>query len=184
MRTYETIAILKVDFPEKQIATLVKKVEKAASNKPGQLVRKDDWGVKKLAYEIEKQKQGRYLFWRYENESATPKEVDQCLRYDENVLRYVTYVMDDDDRVHQKNLKKLKEEKRNKEVRIDFKNPASLVKYMTDRGKIVPSRVSGATGPMQRRIAREIKRARQLALLSYVDGFGSQPAPHYEDGAM
>ena len=50
---------------------------------------------------------------------------------------------------------------------IDYKHPDVLKRFITDRGKIIPRRISGATQQQQRRITTAIKRARQLALLPY-----------------
>ncbi len=51
---------------------------------------------------------------------------------------------------------------------IDYKNPEILRGFITDRAKIMPSRRSGTCAKHQRVLAREIKRARHLALLPYV----------------
>lgn len=48
---------------------------------------------------------------------------------------------------------------------IDYKNISLLQKYVNDRGKIVPRRVSGITASEQRQLSRAVKRARFLALL-------------------
>jgi small subunit ribosomal protein S18 len=50
---------------------------------------------------------------------------------------------------------------------FDYKNPQLLRHYLTDRGKIVPARVSGLTAQQQRALTEAIKRARVLALLPY-----------------
>ena len=50
---------------------------------------------------------------------------------------------------------------------IDYKNPQLLKAFLTDRGKIVPSRISGVSSRVQRTITKSIKRARMLALLPY-----------------
>jgi small subunit ribosomal protein S18 len=58
---------------------------------------------------------------------------------------------------------------KNPELEIDYKNVSLLKKYITpESGKIVPSRISGVCNKHERKLAREIKRARQMALLSYV----------------
>lgn len=51
---------------------------------------------------------------------------------------------------------------------IDYKNVDFLKNFLTERGKILPSRISGNSSRYQRMIAREIKKARTMALLSYV----------------
>ena len=50
---------------------------------------------------------------------------------------------------------------------IDYKDPKLLARYMSEKGKIVPSRITAVSRKKQRVLAREIKRARFLALLPY-----------------
>ena len=52
--------------------------------------------------------------------------------------------------------------------KIDYKNPRLLGRYITETGKIMPSRLTGVSQKMQRKLAQEIKRARYLALMPYV----------------
>lgn len=52
-------------------------------------------------------------------------------------------------------------------ISIDYKDPEQLKRFITDRGKIIPRRISGATASQQREITNSIKRARYLALLPY-----------------
>ena len=51
---------------------------------------------------------------------------------------------------------------------IDYKDLERIARYVTERGKIMPSRISGACAKHQRRLAVAIKRARYMALLPYV----------------
>lgn len=53
------------------------------------------------------------------------------------------------------------------DILIDYKRPDILKRFITDRGKIIPSRVSGATASQQRKLTKAIKRARFMALLPY-----------------
>lgn len=50
---------------------------------------------------------------------------------------------------------------------IDYKNPQLLRSFLTDRGKIIPARISGVTAREQRQITQAVKRARMLALLPF-----------------
>ena len=54
-----------------------------------------------------------------------------------------------------------------KNVKIDYKNPAALKRLVTERGKIVPRRISGVCARHQRQVALAIKRARHIALMPY-----------------
>lgn len=51
--------------------------------------------------------------------------------------------------------------------KIDYKDPKMLARYMSEKGKIAPSRITAVSGKKQRELARAIKRARVLALLPY-----------------
>lgn len=53
--------------------------------------------------------------------------------------------------------------------KIDYKNPKLLGRFISERGKIVPSRISAVSAKKQRELAVAIKRARELALLPYCD---------------
>jgi len=52
---------------------------------------------------------------------------------------------------------------------IDYKDLETLKKYITETGKIVPSRITGTRAKYQRQLSRAVKRARYLALLPYTD---------------
>jgi len=54
-------------------------------------------------------------------------------------------------------------------VEIDYKDINTLKNYVTETGKIVPSRITGTSARYQRQLAAAIKRARYLALLPYTD---------------
>ena len=56
-----------------------------------------------------------------------------------------------------------------KEVDIDYKDLDALRQFIGETGKIVPSRITGASARFQRNLATEVKRARYLALLPYTD---------------
>jgi small subunit ribosomal protein S18 len=55
---------------------------------------------------------------------------------------------------------------------VDFKDERLLTRFLTERGKILPSRLSGTCGRHQRQLTRAIKRAREIALIPYIKGFG------------
>ena len=54
-------------------------------------------------------------------------------------------------------------------TQIDYKDLATLKSYVTETGKIVPSRITGTKAKYQRQLATAIKRARYVALLPYTD---------------
>jgi small subunit ribosomal protein S18 len=55
---------------------------------------------------------------------------------------------------------------------VDYKDERLLTRFLTERGKILPARLSGACARHQRQLGTAIKRARQIALIPYIKGFG------------
>jgi len=55
----------------------------------------------------------------------------------------------------------------NQEIKIDYKNVDVLAKYIAESGKIEPTRITGTCAKHQRALVREIKKARQMALLPF-----------------
>ena len=55
---------------------------------------------------------------------------------------------------------------------IDYKDERLLSRFLTERGKILPSRLSGTSARHQRQLSTAIKRARYIALLPYIKGHG------------
>jgi len=55
----------------------------------------------------------------------------------------------------------------NPEMPLDYKHPEVLINYITERGKIIPRRISGVCAKHQRRLSGEIKKARTIALLPF-----------------
>ena len=55
---------------------------------------------------------------------------------------------------------------------VDYKDERLLTRILTERGKILPARLSGACARHQRQLGTAIKRARQIALIPYIKGFG------------
>lgn len=55
-----------------------------------------------------------------------------------------------------------------KTLTMDYKDPKLLSRFITERGKMVPSRITGVCAPHQRALATAIKRARQIALLPFL----------------
>ena len=53
---------------------------------------------------------------------------------------------------------------------VDFKDERTLQRFLTERGKILPARLSGTCARHQRQLSTAIKRARELALLPYIKG--------------
>lgn len=91
MRRYETIFIANPDLPEEDQNTLQEKVRSVLASFKGELVKIEDWGIKKLGYAIRKSSRGRYFLVDYLAESpALVRELERTLRLNDGVLKFLT----------------------------------------------------------------------------------------------
>jgi len=89
-REYETIFILKPDVSNEIIGTLNSKIRGVLESGGGTLLKIENWGRRKLAYEVKKQLKGIYLFWRYLGGAGLVEEIERNLRLSDSVIRQYT----------------------------------------------------------------------------------------------
>ena len=94
MNHYETVLILNPVLSEDQVKEAVEKYETFITSNGGEIVAKEDWGLKKFAYPIQKKKSGFYhlLDFKVDGSAIIPFEVE--FRRDERVMRYLTVKLD------------------------------------------------------------------------------------------
>ncbi len=89
MRKYETLVVLRPDLEEESRVALIEKFKEIIAAE-GEVTNVDEWGTKKLAYEIEKLREGYYIIFEYNAETTLPKEFERNLKISEDVLRFMT----------------------------------------------------------------------------------------------
>src|SRR5499427_9579808 len=87
-REYETIYILRPDSTSDVIAQVNQKVRGVIESGGGTLLKIDNWGKRKLAYEVKKQLKGIYLFFSYLGTAGLVEAVERNLRLTDSVIRY------------------------------------------------------------------------------------------------
>lgn len=95
MRRYETTFITNPDLSEEEFGKVLQKALGPIQNQ-GHLFRVEDWGKKRLAYSIRKQTRGHYTFLDYAATSSAVRELERLLRLDDNVLRFLTVMVDEE----------------------------------------------------------------------------------------
>ncbi len=90
MRRYETIYILRPTLGEEEINAIVENTQSIITGDNGVIIDTDRWGMRKLAYPIEKEIQGFYVFCDYAGTPAAVAEVERKFRIDDAILRYMT----------------------------------------------------------------------------------------------
>jgi small subunit ribosomal protein S6 len=94
-REYETIYILRPDSTSDVIAQVNQKVRGVIEAGGGNLLKIDNWGKRKLAYEVKKQLKGIYLFFSYLGTAGLLEEVERNLRLTDSVIRYYSVKIDE-----------------------------------------------------------------------------------------
>lgn len=87
MREYEAMIVAKAELPEAELSKMVTKWESIMSNNGGQVVKKETWGIRRLAYPIQKQTRANYMVYDVATDAENIMELERVLKLDENVLR-------------------------------------------------------------------------------------------------
>src|SRR5215471_20115783 len=96
LREYETIFILRPDTQNDAISQVNGRIRGVIEQAGGKLLKLDNWGKRKLAYEIKKELKGIYLYWQYLGSSGLVQELERNLRMLDSVVRYYTTIVDAD----------------------------------------------------------------------------------------
>lgn len=89
MNKYELVVVVSAKIEDEERAAVVDKCKALIERFGGTITNVDDWGKKRLAYEIQKMKEGFYYFIQFEAESSAPAEIESRIRIMDNVLRYL-----------------------------------------------------------------------------------------------
>jgi small subunit ribosomal protein S6 len=95
MRRYETVFIVNPELSEDQHQLLFDKLNGLVPEDQGMLVKLDEWGNKRLAYEIKRHTRGYYVLMDFCGDGALVKEIERNLRLDDRVLKYMTVLKDE-----------------------------------------------------------------------------------------
>ena len=95
-RMYETIYIVKPDLSDEENKSLTTKINDVIEKMAGEVRKLEDWGVRKLAYPIDKLSRGRYMYLRSDGDAALIAELERRLRLDERVMRYQSVKLEKD----------------------------------------------------------------------------------------
>ena len=176
MNQYETVFILTPVLSDDQTKETVAKFKKVLTDKGAEIVNEEAWGLKKMAYAIDKKSTGFYFLVEFKAEPSVIKTLETAFRRDEKVIRFQTVKLaQQDTEIRYLNAPSI-DTKKKKYCRfkksgikyIDYKDPEFLKKFLNEQGKILPRRITGTSLKYQRRVAQAVKRARQIALLPYV----------------
>ena len=89
MSKYELAVVVSAKLEEDARAEVIEKVKALVTRFGGNITDVDEWGKKRLAYEIQKMKEAYYYFIHFESETTTPGEIEERIRIMDGVIRYL-----------------------------------------------------------------------------------------------
>ena len=109
-RIYEELFIIRPDATDEEITPIVEQIRGVITNAGGSVDKEERWGVRKLAYRVEKRNEGYYVLLQFTTDPQTVKEIERRLRVNDNVLKFLTVRIDE-------RLKKIEKRRKEREKR-------------------------------------------------------------------
>jgi small subunit ribosomal protein S6 len=89
MRTYEMTIVMRGDLADEDRTAHLETIQGWVKNNGGNVAKVDNWGRRRLAYEINNQRDGYYTLITAEMPAQAPMEIERNLRFNESVLRFL-----------------------------------------------------------------------------------------------
>lgn len=95
MNKYELAVVVSAKIEDDERAATLEKVKDIITKHGGNITNVDEWGKKRLAYDIMKMREAFYYFIQFDAEATVPVEIESRVRLMENVLRYLVVRQDE-----------------------------------------------------------------------------------------
>lgn len=95
MRRYENVFILLPDLQDEEISQSIERYRTVLTDNGAEMLRVDEWGRRKMAYEINNQTKGYYVLFEFISTSEPIVELERQMRLDDTVIRFLTIKQDD-----------------------------------------------------------------------------------------
>jgi small subunit ribosomal protein S6 len=112
---YETVFIATPVLSENQMKETVAKFRELIKANGGEVIHEEDWGLRKLAYPIQKKSTGFYHLIEFKSEGEFIKKLETEYRRDERIIRFLTFIMDKYSIAYSEKKRLKKQEKQPKE---------------------------------------------------------------------
>lgn len=95
MRYYENLFIVHPNHEQEKLNSIIESLKKEINEQQGNILAVEDWGKRRLAYSIEKQKYGTYVLIQYESEnSKINREIESWMKLNQDILANITIALD------------------------------------------------------------------------------------------
>jgi small subunit ribosomal protein S6 len=96
MRKYELIFIVRTDLPEEELGKLITQMEGVVTSHGGKVEKVEKMGRRRLAYRVQRQREGVYVLFVVEGTGDTVKEFERRLRVNDAVIKYLSVRVDEE----------------------------------------------------------------------------------------
>ena len=96
MSKYELAVVVNAQIDDEARTAVVDRCKELITRFGGEVGEVEDWGKKKLAYEIQKMSEGNYYFIQFDAEPTAPADIEQRVRIKDNVLRFLCVRRDEE----------------------------------------------------------------------------------------
>jgi len=90
MQLYESIFIIRTTLPDEDTNKLIDKMKGVLEKSGGTLLKSENWGKKKLAYEVKRERKGTFVFFHFKSGGQAVSELERSYRLEDAVIKFMT----------------------------------------------------------------------------------------------
>jgi small subunit ribosomal protein S6 len=90
MELYESLFIIRPSVSDEETRALIEKMKGVADKTGAQFIKHENWGKKKLAYEVRRERKGTYAYFYFRAPNNTVAELERAYRLEDNIIKFLT----------------------------------------------------------------------------------------------
>ncbi len=90
MPQYESIMVLRPSLTEEEMGKILDKMKGVLAKSGATLLKSENWGKKKLAYEVKRERKGTYVYFHFESEGRVVGELERSYRIEDSIIKFMT----------------------------------------------------------------------------------------------
>ena len=90
MELYESLFIIRPSLSDEETNALIEKMKGVAERTGAQFIKSENWGRKKLAYEVRRERKGTYVYFYFKAPNNTVGELEHAYRLEDNIIKFLT----------------------------------------------------------------------------------------------
>ena len=90
MEIYESLFIIRPSVSDEETKALIDKMKSVADKTGAQFIKHENWGRKKLAYEVRRERKGTYAYFYFRAPNNTVGELERAYRLEDNIIKFLT----------------------------------------------------------------------------------------------